>query len=53
VPKLLPAPVDQEDLDVTRRQARKLSEELLRRDDRAVLPLMTQLLARLAEATNK
>jgi transcriptional regulator with XRE-family HTH domain len=50
---LLPMEPDTSDLDVTRRQAKKLFDELLRRDDRAVLLLMTQLLARLAEATNR
>jgi hypothetical protein len=48
----LPMFVDQDDLEMTRKQAKKLFDELLRRDDRAVLLLMTQLLARLAEATN-
>ncbi len=42
-----------DDLAVTRQQAKKLFDELLRRDDRAVLLLLTQLLARLAEATNR
>jgi hypothetical protein len=40
-------------VDVTRREAKKLFDELLETDDRAVLVLLTQLLARLSEATNR
>jgi hypothetical protein len=42
-----------DDLAVTRQQAKRLFDILLRSDDRAVLILMTQLLARFAEATNR
>ena len=42
-----------DDLAVTRQQAKKLFEDLLRREDPAVLLLLTQLLARLSEATNR
>ena len=52
VADLLPMAPDIDDLAVTRRQAKKLFDELLQREDRAVLLLLTQLLARLAEATN-
>ncbi len=52
VAELLPTPAP-DDLAVTRQQAKKLFDELLRREDPAVLLLLTQLLARLAEATNR
>jgi hypothetical protein len=51
--ELLPTDVDLDDLEVTRKQAKKLFDDLVRRDDRAVLLLLTQLLARLTEATNR
>jgi hypothetical protein len=44
---------DRDDLAVARQKARKLFDELLESEDRAVLLLLTQLLARLAEATNR
>jgi hypothetical protein len=50
---LLPTTPDLDDLAVTRQQAKKLFDELLETDDRAVLVLLTQLLARLSEATNR
>ena len=50
--ELLPTKPDLDDLAVTRRQAKKLFDELVESEDRAVL-LLTQLLARLAEATNR
>jgi transcriptional regulator with XRE-family HTH domain len=50
---LLPTTPVLDDMAVTRRQAKKLFDELLQREDRAVLVLLTQLLARLAEATNR
>jgi transcriptional regulator with XRE-family HTH domain len=51
---LLPMPVPQpEDLAVMRQQAQRLFDSLLQTQDRAVLSLLTQLLARLAEATNR
>lgn len=50
---LLPTGPGLEELDVTRKQAKKLFDELLRSEDKAVLVLLTQLLARLAEATNR
>lgn len=53
VADLLPTTPDLDDLAVTRRQAKKLFDELLESEDRAVLVLLTQLLARLAEATNR
>jgi hypothetical protein len=40
-------------LTVTRRQAKELFDQLLKTEDRAVLLLLTQLLARLTEATNR
>lgn len=49
---LLPMTPGNDGLEVTRKQAKKLFDELLGRDDHAVLVLLTQLLARLAEATN-
>jgi transcriptional regulator with XRE-family HTH domain len=48
---LLPTDPDLEELEVTRKQAKKLFDELLGSKDRAVLVLLTQVLARLAEAT--
>jgi transcriptional regulator with XRE-family HTH domain len=50
---LLPTTPDLSDLDVTRKHAKKLFEELLRSDDRAVLVVLSQVLARLAETTNR
>lgn len=52
VAELLPTTAA-DDLAVTRQQAKRLFDELLRKEDRAVLLLLTQLLARLAEATNR
>jgi hypothetical protein len=50
---LLPATCDLEEMAVARQRAKKLFDELLRSDDRAVLLVLTQVLARLAEATNR
>jgi len=50
---LLPTTPVLDDLAVTRQQARKLFDSLLESEDRAVLILLTQLLARLSEATNR
>lgn len=50
---LLPTSPESDDLEVTRRQARKLFDDLVRRDDRALLLVLTQVLARLAEATSR
>lgn len=51
---LLPMPtVPPEELTVMREQAQKLFASLLESEDRAVLSLLTQLLARLSEATNR
>jgi transcriptional regulator with XRE-family HTH domain len=50
---LLPATSDLDEMAVARQRARKLFDELLRCDDRAVLLVLTQVLARLAEATNR
>jgi hypothetical protein len=36
-----------------RQQAQRLFDSLLKTEDRAVLSLLTQLLARLSEATNR
>ena len=49
---LLPTTPAPDDLAVTRQQAKELFDELLKTEDRAVLLLLTQLLARLAEAAN-
>jgi transcriptional regulator with XRE-family HTH domain len=53
VAHLLPTTPALDDLAVTRRQAKKLFDALLETEDRAVLLLLTQLLARLSEATNR
>lgn len=53
VADLLPTTPPPDDLAVTRRQAKKLFDGLLETEDRAVLLLLTQLLARLWEATNR
>src|SRR5947209_20411074 len=53
VADLLPMTPDKDDLAVTRQQAKRLFDDLVRRDDPAVLLLLTQLLARLAEATGR
>jgi transcriptional regulator with XRE-family HTH domain len=51
---LLPMPIPpMEDLAVMRQQAQRLFELLVKTQDRAVLSLLTQLLARLSEATNR
>jgi hypothetical protein len=49
VAELLPTSLELDDLDVMRRQARKLFDELVGSEDRAVL-LLTQVLTRLSEA---
>ena len=53
VADLLPTTPILDDLAVTRQQARSLFDLLLQSEDRAVLILLTQLLARLAESTNR
>ena len=50
---LLPTTPGPDELTVTRQQAKRLFDSLLRSEDRAVLLLLTQLLARLSEATNR
>jgi hypothetical protein len=50
VAELLPT---KPDLAVTRRQAKKLCDELVESEDRAMLLLLTQLLVRLSEAMNR
>lgn len=50
---LLPTGHAPEELSVMRQQAQQLFDELLQTDDRAVLLVLTQVLARLAEATNR
>ena len=49
---LLPMTPGLDDLEVTRKQAKKLFDELLRSEDRAVMLVLTQVLARLNEATS-
>jgi transcriptional regulator with XRE-family HTH domain len=51
--ELLPATPVLNDLAATRQQAKKLFDSLLQTEDRAVLLLLTQLLARLSEATSR
>jgi hypothetical protein len=53
VAALLPTAPVLDDLAVTRQQAKRLFNGLLQSDDRAVLVLLTPLLARLSEATNR
>lgn len=53
VADLLPTAPVLDDLAVTRQQAKRLFDGLVQTDDRAVLVLLTQLLARLSEATNR
>jgi transcriptional regulator with XRE-family HTH domain len=50
---LLPVSSNLDDLESTRQQARKLFDALVTTEDRAILLLLTQLLARLSEATNR
>ena len=51
---LLPMPSSPvEEFSVLRENAKRLFDSLLQREDRAVLLLLTQLLARLSEATNR
>jgi transcriptional regulator with XRE-family HTH domain len=50
---LLPTTPAVDDLAATRQQAKKLFDELVRSEDRAVLLLLTQVLARLADVTNR
>jgi hypothetical protein len=40
-------------IEVMREQAQRLFDELLQTQDRAALSLLTQMLARLSEATNR
>jgi hypothetical protein len=53
VADLLPTSPLADDLAATRKHAKKLFDELLESKDRAVLLVLTQVLARLAEATNR
>jgi transcriptional regulator with XRE-family HTH domain len=53
VAELLPMTDPTPDLLVIRQQAKRLFESLLQTDDRAVLILLAQVLARLVEATNR
>jgi transcriptional regulator with XRE-family HTH domain len=53
VVELLPTEAEVDELAIARQRAKKLFDELLRCDDRAVLLVLTQVLARLAEATNR
>jgi transcriptional regulator with XRE-family HTH domain len=53
VADLLPMTPPLDELAFSRQQAKKLFDKLLQTEDRAVLLLLTQLLARLAEATNR
>jgi transcriptional regulator with XRE-family HTH domain len=50
---LLPTSSILDDLESTRQQAKKLFDALVTTEDRAILLLLTQLLARLSEATNR
>jgi transcriptional regulator with XRE-family HTH domain len=49
---MLPMSPHPDDIAVTRKQAKKLFEELMQSDDRAVLLVLTQVLARLVEANS-
>jgi hypothetical protein len=49
----LPTTPEVDDQAATRKQARKLFDQLLENEDRAVLLVLTQVLARLAEATKR
>jgi transcriptional regulator with XRE-family HTH domain len=51
--ELLPTTPILDDLAVARQRAKKLFDDLLRTDDRAVLLVLTQVLVRLSEATNR
>jgi transcriptional regulator with XRE-family HTH domain len=54
IAELLPADVEgQEELAVVRQRARRMFDALVQKGDPAVLVLLTQLLARLTEATNR
>lgn len=53
VAELLPTEEVPDSLVAMRQQIRKLVEELLKSDDRAALLVLTQVLARLAEAAGK
>lgn len=50
---LLPMKPQADDLTVARKQAKKLFDDLLLSEDRAVLIVLAQVLARLSEATNR
>jgi len=53
VADLLPTSAVQDDLVVMRQQVKRMCDELVKSGDRAVLLVLTQVLARLTEATNK
>jgi transcriptional regulator with XRE-family HTH domain len=54
IAELLPAEGQgQDDLAVLRQRARRMFDALVQKEDPAALVLLTQLLARLAEATNR
>lgn len=53
VADLLPTTSDVDDMTASRQRAKKLFDDLIRRDDRAVLLVLTQVLARLTEATSR
>jgi len=53
VAELLPTSSVQDDLTVMRQQVKKMCDELVKSGDRAVLLVLTQVLARLTEATNR
>jgi transcriptional regulator with XRE-family HTH domain len=53
VADLLPTTPGVDDLAASRQRAKKPFDELLRTDDRAVLLVLTQVLARLAEAAGR
>jgi len=53
VAELLPTSPVQDELVVMRQQVKKMCDELVKTGDRAVLLVLTQVLARLTEATNR
>ena len=53
VADLLPITPPTHDLTVMRQRAKKVFDALIQTEDRAILLLLTQVLARLAEATNR
>jgi len=53
VADLLPTSPVQDDLVVMRQQVKRMCDELVKSGDRAVLLVLTQVLARLADSTNR